>query len=441
MKKLLIFLILLLPLQADAAAIREIPLEIRTQNSSEILSLPHENAAAGISMAIRDLGNDGQVEIITANGLGMEPKISVLRQDGSEIGSFLAYGPEVKMGLNVIACDLTGDGFSEIIVAPQRGGGPHIRFFDRFGSPMDGGGFFAYAGTFLGGVNLACGNIDDDAKEELITLPGTDGGPHIRIWKYQEGSIKLTEEFFAFDHANREGIIGVVHEKDLYVATQKTTEPRIKLFSFASPPQLLSEEQLSINANGISALFIHNSELHASTASHNAIYNLTTKFAEDIPSPFGSIQAASADLNNDGIDELIVAPTRPSYNGTLEGKEIIIDLSEQRLYAYHNGILENTFLISTARAGYTTPVGNHVITAKKPLVHYRWSYGPGNPNNYDLGLVPYNLQFFPHIYIHYAPWHNNFGNPMSHGCVNVNLENIKWIYNWSDEGIPVTVRT
>ena len=34
-----------------------------------------------------------------------------------------------------------------------------------------------------------------------------------------------------------------------------------------------------------------------------------------------------------------------------------------------------------------------------------------------------------------------FGNPQSHGCVNVNLENVQWIYAWGEEGAPVEVRT
>jgi lipoprotein-anchoring transpeptidase ErfK/SrfK len=74
------------------------------------------------------------------------------------------------------------------------------------------------------------------------------------------------------------------------------------------------------------------------------------------------------------------------------------------------------------------------------VVNYTWNYGPDDPRNYDLGPVKYNLRIYPHIYIHYAYWHNNFGRPMSHGCVNVNWDNMKWLYDWAEEGIPVTVR-
>ncbi|MFA6160630.1 MAG: L,D-transpeptidase [Patescibacteria group bacterium] len=124
---------------------------------------------------------------------------------------------------------------------------------------------------------------------------------------------------------------------------------------------------------------------------------------------------------------------------TQSGKSIKISLKEQRLYAFENGKLINTFLISSGVRAFSTPIGEFSVMEKVPVVDYVWSYGAGNPNNYDLGNVPYNLRIMPHKYIHYAYWHNNFGHVMSHGCVNVNLANIKWIYRWADQGIPVKI--
>ena len=118
---------------------------------------------------------------------------------------------------------------------------------------------------------------------------------------------------------------------------------------------------------------------------------------------------------------------------------ILVDTKTQRLYAYKDGVLENTFLISSGY-GNATPVGIHHILAKIPKVHYTWSYGENDPRNYDLGLVPYNLRIYPHIYLHYAYWHNNFGHKMSHGCVNVSLTDMKWLYEWTETGIEVEVK-
>jgi len=128
------------------------------------------------------------------------------------------------------------------------------------------------------------------------------------------------------------------------------------------------------------------------------------------------------------------AMTRPDAK-----KFIRVSLKEQRLRAYENGKLVNTFLVSTGRGKFPTPKGDFSVLAKLPWVYYKWVYSVDSPDNYDLGSVPFNLRVMPHKYIHYAYWHNNFGRTMSHGCINVNLKNVKWIYRWADEGVPVLI--
>jgi|GEM_PF-1136560 len=120
-------------------------------------------------------------------------------------------------------------------------------------------------------------------------------------------------------------------------------------------------------------------------------------------------------------------------------KFIRISLKEQRIRAYENGKLVNTFLISSGRGKYPTPRGEFSVLEKLPTVNYQWTYSKDSPDNFDLGVVPFNLRIMPHKYIHYAYWHHNFGHHMSHGCINVSLTNIKWIYRWADKGIPVLI--
>jgi hypothetical protein len=140
------------------------------------------------------------------------------------------------------------------------------------------------------------------------------------------------------------------------------------------------------------------------------------------------------------IQEPMKKPAYSSNTSRLESTKFIdVSLSEQRLRAFENGKLVNTFLISSGNRKFPTPKGEFSVLAKLPVVRYQWSYGAGNPDNYDLGNVPYNLRVMPHKYIHYAYWHNNFGHVMSHGCINVNLANVKWIYRWADEGVPVSI--
>ncbi|PJA45756.1 hypothetical protein CO174_01660 [Candidatus Uhrbacteria bacterium CG_4_9_14_3_um_filter_50_9] len=406
------------------------PVSIQSTDNTISIELAVGDEMGGANIAVADLGNDGTDEILVGAGLGSEPRVRVLRQDGSEIGNFLAYAPNMGVGLNVVACDITGDGFKEIITAPQRGGGPHIRVFDRYGEPLYEG-FFAYSESFRGGVNLACGDLVGDSGAELVTLPAPGGGPHVRIWSW-ENKMELQEEFFAFNEKDRAGVIGVVSDKKLFLAQQHTQTPSLKEIVIHSQVTTIDEEELDLDALGLYDIFVHKGEVYVTTT-NGVIYNTKTNVSTFQETASGSV---SAESNGETI---YTVSSRFMFTPSTDPKKIIVDISQQRLYAFEYGVLSNTFLISSGLNG-ATPLGNHEVLAKIPEVHYAWSYGPGNPNNYDLGWIPYNLRIYPHIYIHYAPWHNNFGHTMSHGCINVALADIMWVYEWAEEGIPVIVQ-
>jgi lipoprotein-anchoring transpeptidase ErfK/SrfK len=53
--------------------------------------------------------------------------------------------------------------------------------------------------------------------------------------------------------------------------------------------------------------------------------------------------------------------------------------------------------------------------------------------------VPFSMYFFEGYAIHGAYWHNNFGRPASHGCVNVPVAAAKWLYDFVPIGTRVEV--
>lgn len=63
------------------------------------------------------------------------------------------------------------------------------------------------------------------------------------------------------------------------------------------------------------------------------------------------------------------------------------------------------------------------------------------------GSIPYGVDNVPNVLyfsldaeaLHGAYWHNNFGNPMSHGCVNLPLDVAEFLYSWAPLGTPVIV--
>jgi lipoprotein-anchoring transpeptidase ErfK/SrfK len=114
-------------------------------------------------------------------------------------------------------------------------------------------------------------------------------------------------------------------------------------------------------------------------------------------------------------------------------KRFAVDLSEQRLYAYEGDTVVRTTLVSTGLPATPTVTGTFYIYLRYPSQRMR---GPG----YGLPGVPYVQYFYKGYGLHGTYWHNNFGQPMSHGCVNMPTPEAEWAYNWAGIGTPVIVQ-
>lgn len=122
-------------------------------------------------------------------------------------------------------------------------------------------------------------------------------------------------------------------------------------------------------------------------------------------------------------------------------KRIIIDRSEQMLYAYDG---ENLFMeepISTGLEFTPTPRGTFTIFKMTPSRYMQGPLPGVSDQFYDLPGVPWDL-YFTHggAVIHGAYWHDHFGQPWSHGCVNLPPQKAKELYMWATIGVSVTVR-
>ena len=132
----------------------------------------------------------------------------------------------------------------------------------------------------------------------------------------------------------------------------------------------------------------------------------------------------------------------PSVTST-SSKRIVVDRSEQKLYAYDGDTLFMTATTSTGLDSTPTPRGVFTVYRKTPS---RYMQGPlpnlASDQYYDLPGVPWNLYFTEGgAVIHGAYWHNSFGTPYSHGCVNLVPEVAERLYRWAELGMSVTVQS
>ncbi len=120
-------------------------------------------------------------------------------------------------------------------------------------------------------------------------------------------------------------------------------------------------------------------------------------------------------------------------------KRIEIDLTNQRLYAYQGDEKVYDFVISTGRTVTPTPTGEFRPWIKLRSTKMEGGQGAGY---YYLPNVPYVMYFeneqvpgWQGYGIHGTYWHDNFGNPMSHGCVNLKTEDAKNLFYWTEPGL------
>lgn len=122
-------------------------------------------------------------------------------------------------------------------------------------------------------------------------------------------------------------------------------------------------------------------------------------------------------------------------------KRITIDRSENMLYAYDGDGLFMRQPISVGLEGTPTPRGTFALYAMTPSRYMQGPIPGISDETYDLPGVPWNLYFTQEgAVIHGAYWHDRFGEPWSHGCVNLPPEKAKELYEWADLGIPITVQ-
>lgn len=132
-----------------------------------------------------------------------------------------------------------------------------------------------------------------------------------------------------------------------------------------------------------------------------------------------------------------LAPLSP--NVPPEQKRLEVRLDDQLLLAYENGQTVFATRISTGgkrlSGKYTTPDGNFITYHKRPTRHM--AAGDIASSGFDLPGVPW-VSYITEggISFHGTYWHNDYGRPRSHGCINMTPQAAKWLYRWTMPTVP-----
>lgn len=127
-------------------------------------------------------------------------------------------------------------------------------------------------------------------------------------------------------------------------------------------------------------------------------------------------------------------PTQPPVVQPASGGErwIDVNLSSQTVTAYEGNSALVTFVVSTGTWRTPTVTGQYHIYVK-------YTAAPMSGPGYYLPGVPYVMYFYKGYGLHGTYWHNNFGTPMSHGCVNLTIPDSEWLFNFASVGTLVNI--
>ena len=121
-------------------------------------------------------------------------------------------------------------------------------------------------------------------------------------------------------------------------------------------------------------------------------------------------------------------------------KRIEVRLDDQLVLAYEKERL--VFATRTATGGrlrsgtYTTPTGDYITFHKRPTRHM--AAGDLASSGFDLPGVPWVIYIKENgTSFHGTYWHNDYGRPRSHGCINLTPQAAKWLYRWTMPTVPI----
>jgi L,D-transpeptidase catalytic domain len=113
---------------------------------------------------------------------------------------------------------------------------------------------------------------------------------------------------------------------------------------------------------------------------------------------------------------------------------IRVDLERQTLTAYEGETPVFATLVSSGVPEHATPTGIYRLHAKHVSTTMADDLAADGP--YSIEDVPWTMYFLGSYALHAAFWHDRFGQPRSHGCVNLAPRDARWLFFWTLPELP-----
>lgn len=139
--------------------------------------------------------------------------------------------------------------------------------------------------------------------------------------------------------------------------------------------------------------------------------------------PIGPMPSTASAKVSTGKLQLAYQPAHP------DEKWIEVNVTSQQLIAWEGEKPVMSFTVSTGLPGTPTVLGQYHI-------YWKLTSTLMTGYNYYLPDVPYTMYFYGGYGLHGTYWHSNFGQPMSHGCVNLKTEEAKQLFEWAGPTLP-----
>lgn len=440
----------------------------------EISKIVPRGTIYGSNLGLVDLGGDDIKEILVANSEAGRTIIMIFRNDGSLINQFSPFPEFIQVPVNISAIDLDQDSKQEIIASASQGGGPNVRVFDGFGNLKLS--FFAFDANNRGGVAITSVNFSNSllAKKmfhveqfENLIITGAGNGLNSEIKMFDKN--KVFQSFPVLSVKNNNGLqvnvidLGGDGVQELLISSQDLDKNWIDIYridgslinrfvSFVNSPKLFHVEQFEnllplditvCDTNQdqkdeiiVGAGFLQSPEIKIFDG-FGQLLKKSLVFDDNLK---GGVNLVCGNIDSDKKPEIVISlKTYPQIINKIR-KYIDIDVAKQRFKIYQDGFLLGDFATSTGKRSTPTRLGSFKVLNKLPM-----AYGSASGEYWKM---PWWIGFYwsggVQNGIHALPYINNIkesakslGRAISHGCVRLDDETAKKVYDWVEIGDEV----